>query len=110
MIENRKRIFPWMLIGGGVLLVLAWLAGVFLNHLLETAATPTPASVGQVQRVSLQDAKNAFDAGTAVFLDVRDSSSYATSHIPGALLISINDLDTNMGKLNPKSWIIPYCT
>jgi hypothetical protein len=110
MIENRKRIFPWMLIGGGFLLVLAWLVGVFLNHPPEAAATPTPASVGQVQRVSLQDAKKAFDAGTAVFLDVRDSSSYATSHIPGALLISITDLDASMGELNPKSWIIPYCT
>jgi 3-mercaptopyruvate sulfurtransferase SseA len=108
MVENRKIPFPWFLIGGGVLLVLAGLAWVILNKPAAPVTTPTPASVSQVQRVTLVDAKAALDAGTAVFLDVRDSSSYAEAHIPGALNIPSSDLPTRMKALDPKSWIIPY--
>lgn len=82
----------------------------FLNQQSAPVVTPSPASVDQVQRVSLMDAKAALDAGTAVFLDVRDGSSYAVSHIPGAVLIPITDLPTRMGELKPSDWIIPYCT
>ena len=110
MAGNRKNPFPWILLGGGVLLIAIWLVGVFQNQRPRLVATSTPATVEQVQRVSLQDAKEAFDAGEAVFLDVRDSTSYSLSHIPGALLIPISDLTTRMGELDPKSWVIPYCT
>jgi rhodanese-related sulfurtransferase len=71
---------------------------------------PTPASLEQVERVSLTDAKAAFDAGSAVFLDVRDSSAYNLSHIAGALSIPINDLPSRLSELNPSTWIITYCT
>lgn len=110
MVENQKSPLPWIFIGGGLLLVLAGLAWVFLNHPVTPMGTPTPGSVAQVQRVSLLDAKVAFDAKKAVFLDVRDTSSYEVGHIPGALSISLSDLPTRMGELNPKSWIIAYCT
>ncbi len=39
----------------------------------------------EIERVSLEQAKAALDAGSAVFIDVRSSASYAVSHIPGAL-------------------------
>jgi 3-mercaptopyruvate sulfurtransferase SseA len=110
MAENRKIPFPWILIAGGVLLVLAGLIWAVFNRPASPVTTPTPASVSQVQRVSLEDAKAAVDAKKAVFLDVRDSSSYATGHIPGAVLIPISDLPNRMGELDRKSWIIPYCT
>jgi ABC-type transporter Mla subunit MlaD len=61
MVENRKNLFPWMIIGGGVLLVLAGLAWIMLHQSAAPVLTPTPASVSQVQRVSLVDAKAAFD-------------------------------------------------
>jgi hypothetical protein len=108
--EQRKAQFPLMLIGGGVLLILAGLAWVFLNQPATPVKTATPASVDQVGRVSLADAKKAFDAGTAVFVDVRDSTSYNNSHIAGAYLIPINELTTQLKELDPSSWIITYCT
>jgi 3-mercaptopyruvate sulfurtransferase SseA len=110
MVENRKNPLPWILIGAGVLLVLAVLAWVILNHSATPVMTPTPASVSQVQRVSLENAKAAFDAKKAIFLDVRDSSSYAAAHIPGSLSIPLADIPTRKGELNQKSWLIPYCT
>jgi 3-mercaptopyruvate sulfurtransferase SseA len=106
--ENRKSLIPWILIGGGALLLLAGLAWVVLNQQEKSVVTPTPASVEQVERVPLDDAKAAFDAGTAIFLDVRAGASYEASHIPGAVSIPLNELSTRMGELDPASWIIPY--
>ena len=110
MAKNRKNPYPWLLIAGGGLLLLIGLVWVVMGPKATPAATATPASVEQIQRVSLGDAKSAFNAGSAVFLDVRDSNSYATAHIPGAILIPSNELSNRMGELDPKSWIITYCT
>ncbi len=110
MVEKRRNLFPVIIIGGGLLLFLAGLAAVFSNRSTTGVATPTPATASQVQRVTLSDAKAAFDGGKAIFLDVRDAGSYTGGHIPGALLIPISDLPNRMNELNPKLWIIPYCT
>lgn len=110
MAENRKSLYPWLLIGGGVILVLVGLMWVVFKRPAATVSTPTPASVAQVQRVSLEDAKAAFDGKEATFLDVRDSSAYAASHIPGSVLIPLSDLPNHTGELDRKAWIITYCT
>lgn len=93
-----------------------------------SALPPTPTSLGsatpqsadlsslrvgsypEIQRVSLEKAKAAWDARTAVFLDVRGASFYAFSHIPGALNIPLMDIPTRLNELDPDQWIIPYCT
>jgi 3-mercaptopyruvate sulfurtransferase SseA len=76
----------------------------------EPTATLEALSPASVPRVSLDEAKAAFDAGEAVFLDVRLPDDFAASHIPGALSISLNDLETRLEELNPGDWIITYCT
>jgi 3-mercaptopyruvate sulfurtransferase SseA len=106
----RKNPLPWILIGAGVLLIAAGFAWVRFTPLEAPETTATPASESLVQRVSLEDAKAAFDSGSAVFLDVRDSSLYAANHIPGAVNIPLDELPTRMSELNPQDWIIPYCT
>jgi 3-mercaptopyruvate sulfurtransferase SseA len=110
MDEQRRNPIPWIIIIGGLLLFLAGVALVMNNQPTNQVKTATPAAASQVQRVSLSDAKTAFDDGRAVFLDVRDSGSYAAGHIPGAVLLPIADLPTRVGELDPKAWIIPYCT
>ena len=74
MEEKRKNPFPWMVVGGGLLLVLAALTYAHSINPPQSVMTPTPGSVSQVQRVSLEDAKAAYDNGRAVFLDVRDAT------------------------------------
>jgi hypothetical protein len=108
MAESRKNSFPWFLVGIGVLLLIIGFGWIILNRQPSPEITSTPASVEQVERVSLVDAKAAYDAGTAVFLDVRASSSYEASHIPTALSIPLNELPTRMGELDQGAWIIPY--
>ena len=108
MVESRKNQFPWILVGIGVLLLIIGFGWIIFNRQPSPQATSTPATVVQVERVSLSDAKAAYDAGTAVFLDVRASSSYEASHIPGAVSIPLNELPSRMGELDQGSWIIPY--
>jgi hypothetical protein len=72
--------------------------------------TPTQDPIALIPRASLEDAKKAYDAGTAIFIDVRDASSYAADHITGALSIPAAELKDRMKDLDPNAWIIPYCT
>jgi hypothetical protein len=63
-----------------------------------------------VARVSVGDAKAAYDLQQAVFVDVRDRAFYQENHIPGALSIPLNELEGRLGELDPADWIITYCT
>ena len=64
----------------------------------------------QPVRLSLEDAKVAFDDGSALFLDVRSESSYMASHIPGAVSIPLAEIEPRIAELDPNQWIITYCT
>jgi 3-mercaptopyruvate sulfurtransferase SseA len=81
----------------------------------QTASIPTEVAGGEptypeVARISLDDAKKAFDDNSAVFVDVRSATSFAESHIPGAVNIPLSDINTRSGELDPNEWIITYCT
>jgi len=64
----------------------------------------------EIARVSLAESKTAFDAGTAVFLDVRDNDAYAASHVPGSVHIPLGQLESRLGELDNTQWIITYCS
>ncbi len=108
MTTNRKKLIPFILIIGGALFLLAALVWVVQQPQKTNLAQPSPGSVEQVKRVALNDAKAAFDAGNATFLDVRSSNSFEALHIPGAVSIPLDELPTRISELAPTSWIIPY--
>jgi hypothetical protein len=64
----------------------------------------------EVPRVSLEEAKAALDAGSAIFVDVREPQSYEAEHIAGAINIPNYQIEARMGELDKQEWIIPYCT
>ena len=109
--QRRNDLLPLLLIGAGVLLVIAvlvWQA----TRSTQTAApntNPNDPTAG-VERVTLADAKAALDSGEAIFLDVRDSQSYELGHIPGAVNIPLALLQNRANELDPNKWIITYCT
>jgi len=112
--RRQSSNFPLALIAIGLLLILG-AGGWYLYQVLNPAETVQSPSQSErdypeVPRVSLADAKAAYETGSAVFLDVRDAESYAQSHIIGSLSIPLNELPDRMGELDKFAWIITYCT
>ena len=116
--RKTQKNFPVLfLVAGGLLLIIA---AVMLNSQNGgTQATPSEPVVSsghdeetypEIERVSLEDAKAALDAGTAVFVDVRGVEAYNMSHIPGSLSIPLAELESRLTELDQNQWIITYCT
>lgn len=105
-------------IGLGVVMLAVALAVILTqgnNAPTAVQATSVPSQVESipypdVPRVSLVDAKAAYDQGSAVFLDVRGTSDYLAEHITGAISIPETQIESRINELNPQDWIITYCT
>jgi len=115
MKKRKNRISPvpvFFAIGGGLLLIVA----AILLATQNAPAAPTPVAsheeetYPEIPRVSLDDAKAAMDAGTAVFVDVRAAEAYQGGHIAGAVNIPLGELEARLGELDKEQWIITYCT
>src|SRR3972149_9930285 len=106
---SRRNRGPLYVVGGGLLLIAAALA-LALQPGSGPEATPTsaPLSPGNVTRVTLAEAKAAYDNDTAVFLDVRFSDDFAFGHIPGAVSISLNELEGRLGELEPTDGVVTH--
>lgn len=115
--RTRSR-SPWPLVL--MLLGIALVAGAVIwytstNQTAQEAGGPAhPAGQDipfpDIERVTLQDAYQAYQDQSAVFVDVRGDPFYFQAHIPGALNISLNDLPNRVQELDPSAWIITYCT
>jgi len=115
---GSRPLMPLILILLGALLitgVLVWQA----MRSRSTAQNPPPtatqaAQAGlpfpEVSRIAPQDAKQALDEQTALFLDVRDAGSYSKGHIPGAINLPVDEIEARASELDPNQWIITYCT
>ena len=99
--------------------VLLFVGAILTVLLLGCSSAPQQQTEGQslapeapleIPRVGLEESKAAFDTGDATFIDVRSESSYAASHIPGALSIPLAGFEAHIGELDPNQWIITYCT
>jgi 3-mercaptopyruvate sulfurtransferase SseA len=104
--DKRKTLFLWI---AGIALIIAACAP-STPQPQAGPASPNIEAPQEVQRVTLEESKAAFDSEAAVFLDVRNESSYAASHIPGALSIPLEELEARIAELDPGQWIITYCT
>ena len=71
-----------------------------------------PQTEAAVPRISVKDAKAAFDSSKAIIVDVRSAESYAAGHAAGAISIQLGEIEANPAGLglDKKQWIITYCT
>ncbi|MBL8063035.1 MAG: hypothetical protein JNK32_08465 [Anaerolineales bacterium] len=71
-----------------------------------------PLTEADIPRITVQDAKAAIDSGQAILVDVRSADAYAAGHAAGAISISLDKFETNIGdiSLDKEKWIITYCT
>jgi hypothetical protein len=110
-----RSLGPVVLIAAGVVMIigvaiLALVPGLALGgNVTPTAVTPD-LPFPDVPRISLADAHAAWVTSSAVFVDVRGDSFYEAAHIPGALSISVENLQERQDRLNKDDWIITYCT
>ena len=102
-----------IMIGIGVVIVFT----AILIGVQPRTETPTPQpllseeeSFPEIPRVSVKEAFSAHKGGSALFIDVRDSSAYAEVHISGSLSFPLAQLESRLKELNPNAWIITYCT
>ncbi len=65
---------------------------------------------GETKRISLADAKKAFDAGEALFVDTRPENSYVNEHIKGAINIPVGDFEKRYKEVPKNKKIIAYCS
>jgi rhodanese-related sulfurtransferase len=61
-------------------------------------------------RISLEDAKKAYDDGSAFFIDSRPADGYKIEHIKGAVNITVDTLKDKLKDLPKDKTIIAYCT
>jgi len=113
--KKQNNQFPYLLmVGGGlVLLVIAALIGSQGLGSSNEASLPSQTAVtdyAEIDRISIDDAKAAYDAGTAVFLDVRTAETYNLSRIAGSVNIPLSQIETRLSELDKAQWIITYCT
>jgi hypothetical protein len=74
-------------------------------------ASPTPPAVTDgAPRISLEDAKKDFDAGTALFIDTRAPEAFKVEHISGAINITSANLPEKFDQLPKDKKIIAYCS
>ena len=79
----------------------------------KTAAPVTPyqkfTNDSEVPRISLVDAKAAYDAGDAVIVDARAEAAYRAEHVKDAINIPLGN-NENFDQLPKGKKIIVYCS
>ena len=110
----RNALFPILMIAAGVILMLgsvAWFVNANGSGAEVTTSTPAMRMPHpDIPRISVGDAKAAFDLGNAVFIDTRGEPYFSQGHIPGAVTITEDELPERLDEFNPSDWIITYCT
>jgi Rhodanese-like domain len=71
---------------------------------------PTADENASVARIAVGDLKSKIDAKQVVVVDVRDKTSYATAHIPGALHMPMATVESQVESLPKDRPIVTYCT
>ena len=61
-------------------------------------------------RISLEEAKKAFDEGSAIFIDTHPQATYDLGHIPGAINITMQDFEAKFDSIPKGKRIIAYCS
>ena len=109
--KSQFPLTPALIVLGGIVLVVIAL---WINASSTTAGSPADLPEGQtdpeVERVSVQEAKAAFDVGTALIVDVRSANSYRESHAEGAISLPSAEIAARYQELPQDKLLYLYCT
>jgi 3-mercaptopyruvate sulfurtransferase SseA len=74
------------------------------------APSETPTPVDDAPRITLEEAKKAFDDGKAFIIDARAEDAYKMEHIKGSFNIRHDNLDAMLKQIPRDKTIIVYCS
>jgi hypothetical protein len=78
------------------------------SRTMGASSAPTPAD--GVRRVTVQELQDLVKKNQAFIVDVRNEDAYNSSHIRGARLIPLSDVEKRAGELPKDKLIVTYCT
>lgn len=77
----------------------------------KTNSNTAPAETADdAPRISLADAKKAFDDGHVTFIDTRAEATYLQEHIKGAINIPAESFQTRYAEVPKGKMIVAYCS
>jgi len=79
------------------------------NAAKKTSSAPAD-SVDNAPRITLADAKKAFDEGNVIFVDTRAEVAYRQEHVKGSINIPAEAFQTRFGEVPKDKKIITYCS
>ncbi len=112
----RMGLILWLAgLAGGMCVIWFYAEQHFLPvDALEADVMLDPSAMQDIHRLAVAEAKQAFDRGNAVFVDVRSAYSYEASHIPGALHLpshaSADSLRRTLASYPADTRVITYCS
>ena len=76
----------------------------------KNTAASSAAAQDDAKRISLKEAKQAYDAGTAAIVDTRGLTAYQSEHIKGAISMPVDEVEKRYSELPADKQLIFYCS
>lgn len=76
----------------------------------RAATPPQQVPYPNVARISLADAKKAYDAGLAVLVDTHSPEMFANERIEASINMPFNEVESYLSKMPKDKMIITYCS
>ncbi|MFP5506362.1 MAG: ArsR/SmtB family transcription factor [Gammaproteobacteria bacterium] len=108
--KDGQRVF-YRLSGDDVVQLLNCLRTVADRHLAEVDQLVTTYlnTKDHLEPVSAVDLLARARAGEVTVLDVRPREEFAAGHLPGAINIPLNELESRLGEFGPDQVVVAYC-
>lgn len=108
--KDGQRVF-YRLSGDDVVQLLDGLRTVAERHLAEVDQLVTTYldTKDHLEPVSAVDLLARARAGEVTVLDVRPREEFAAGHLPGAINIPLNELESRLGEFGPDQVVVAYC-
>jgi thiosulfate sulfurtransferase len=63
----------------------------------------------EVKEIELEEGRARLESGSVLFVDVRDAGSFREAHIPGAVHLNDQTVETFMEKADKQKPVVVYC-
>ena len=113
LVESRKQgLFVWYRLADPIVFELSRTLRTVAEHRLAELERIVGEQFGdraEAEAVSIRELLRRSRSGDVVVLDTRPAGEYAAGHIPGAVSMPVDDLETRLKELPRKKAYVAYC-